>query len=135
MPSTISGCYAEIRKYETLSSSISEIIELLNSNDKNYENLMINLRENYLINSDVTPVYDKVNGLVDDVDKTSNYLKNTILPAISSEIKALYRRIAELEAAEEAERKKEEEEKNNKSNNTVKVSSSGSNSRSAVYIK
>ena len=42
MPSTISGCYAEIRKYEALSSSISSIISLLNSNDKNFENIKKN---------------------------------------------------------------------------------------------
>ena len=39
MPSTISGCYAEIRKYEALSSSISSLVSLLNSNEKNFGNL------------------------------------------------------------------------------------------------
>lgn len=108
MPSTISGCYAEIRKYEALSSSISSIISLLNSNDKNFENLKKSIQENYLVNNDVTPIYDKTNNLAVDVNKTSNYLKNTILPAISSAIKALYRRIAELEAEEEARRRRKE---------------------------
>ena len=37
MPSTISGCYAEIRKYEALSSSISSLVSLLNSNEKNFD--------------------------------------------------------------------------------------------------
>ncbi len=107
MPSTISGCYAEIRKYEALSSSISSLVSLLNSNEKNFGNLKKSLQENYLVNSDITPVYDMTNNLSVDVNKTSNYLKNTILPAISSAIRALYRRIAELEA--EAERRRQEE--------------------------
>ncbi len=108
MPSTISGCYAEIRKYEALSSSISSIISLLNSNDKNFENIKKTIQENYLVNNDVTPIYDKTNNLGVDVNKTSNYLKNTILPAISSAIRTLYRRIAELQAEEEAKRRRKE---------------------------
>lgn len=109
MPSTISGCYAEIRKYEALSSSISSLVSLLNSDEKNFGNLKKSLQENYLVNSDITPVYDKTNNLSVDVNKTSNYLKNTILPAIVSAIRALYRRIAELEAEAEAERRRQEE--------------------------
>lgn len=131
MPSTISGCYADIRKYEALSSSISSLISLLDSNDKNFVNLKKNIQENYLINGDVTPIYDKTNNLAVDVDKTSNYLKNTILPAISSAIKALYRKIAEIEAEEEAERKKQEETTKVNAN----VSSKGVKSNTTMYVK
>lgn len=131
MPSTISGCYADIRKYEALSSSISSLISLLDSNDKNFVNLKKNIQENYLINGDVTPIYDKTNNLAVDVDKTSNYLKNTILPAISSAIKALYRKIAEIEAKEEAERKKQEETTKANAN----VSSKGVKSNTTMYVK
>ena len=36
MPSTIPGCYADIRKYEALSSSISSLVSLLDSNEEKY---------------------------------------------------------------------------------------------------
>ena len=132
MPSTIPGCYADIRKYEALSSSISSLVSLLDSNDKDFENLKKNIQDNYLVNGDVTPVYDKTNNLAVDVDKTSNYLKNTILPAISFAIKALYRRIAEIEAEEEeAERRKQEEA----SKANTKTPSKGFKSNTTRYVK
>lgn len=101
MPSTIAGCYAEIRKYQILANGVSSVISQLKSCSSNYINLKKNIQENYLVNSDTTPVYDKVSSLESEANKTSNYLSKTILPAISAAIQALYRRIAELEEEEE----------------------------------
>lgn len=111
MPSTIAGCYAEIRKYQTLSSGVSSVISQLNSCNSNYVNLKKNIQENYLVNNDTTPVYDRVSKLETEAHKISNYLSNTILPAIAAAIQALYRRIAELE--EEERRRRAESEKAN----------------------
>lgn len=102
MPSSISGCYSQIRQFETLSSNISNIISLLNNTADNFDSLMDKLVEIYNVNGDVTPVHDLIKELDDDKSKTSNYLKNSVIPAINSAISALYRRIAELE--EEARR-------------------------------
>lgn len=112
MPSTIAGCYAEIKRYQVLSSGVSNVISQLKSCSSNYLNLKKNIQENYLVNNDTTPVYDKVSTLESEADKTSNYLSNTILPAVASAIQALYRRIAELEEEERRAREREEANKN-----------------------
>lgn len=106
MPSSISGCYAQIRQFETLSSNVSNIISLLNGTTDKFDSIMDKLTDIYNVNGDVTPVYDLLKDLDGDKSKTSNYLKNSVIPAINSAINALYRRIAELE--EEARRAAEE---------------------------
>lgn len=107
MPSSISGCYSQIRQFENLSRNISSIIDSLNNTDDKFKDIMDKLTDNYNVNGEVTPVYDLVKDLDDDKSKTSNYLKNSVIPAINSAIKALYRRIAQLE--EEARRAAERE--------------------------
>lgn len=106
MPSSISGCYAQIRQFEALSGNVSNIISLLNGTTDKFDSIMDKLTDIYNVNGDVTPVYDLLKDLDGDKSKTSNYLKNSVIPAINSAIRALYRRIAELE--EEARRAAEE---------------------------
>lgn len=112
MPSSISGCYAQIRQYQELSKDIANIISKINACADNFKKLDETLVDNYNINGNTTPVYDRLSDLDDETSKTSNYLNNTIIPAINSAINALYRRIRELEAEEEAARAAAEAKEN-----------------------
>lgn len=117
MPSSIAECYSQIRQYQELSKDIANIISKINACADNFKKLDETLVDNYNINGNTTPVYDRLSELDKEASKTSNYLNNTIIPAINSAISDLYRRIAELEAeaaaAAEAEAKAKAEAQGN----------------------
>lgn len=103
MPSTIPACYAQIRQFEALSKNIDSVVKSLNACDSKFSNLDRTLDANYNVNNDVTPVYHKLKDLDGDISEASNYLKNSVVPAINSAINALYRRIQEIREREERE--------------------------------
>lgn len=99
---TISDCYNKINQYQSLSKNINAIISKLDAFGDDSKDLIEKLEDNYLINNKNSLIYDRVSSLKSDTNKTSNYLQNTILPAISSEINRLYRLIRQLEAEAKA---------------------------------
>lgn len=105
---SIAECYNQIRKYEKLKQNIQKIIVSLNNFDDTSEKINHEIKESYLIDGNTTPVYSRSVSLKDQVNKTSNYLNNNVIPAIDRAINELYRLIARLEAeaaAAEAEAK------------------------------
>lgn len=95
---SIAGCYAMIRKYEKLKENIGQIISHLNNYTDSNNKIAHDIAVNYIVDGNSTPVQTRIKFLGEKTDKTSNYLKNSIIPAIDSEIRSLYRLIAQLEA-------------------------------------
>ena len=101
MAYTIWQCDYEIGKLNTALSQISYIRTYLSNYVTNVEQEASKLAAVYSVNGDATASADRLNKLCNDANETSNYLKNTIVPAINNTIYRLRRIREELEREEE----------------------------------
>lgn len=92
----------DIRRYNSIKSNLQTIINYLNSYNVDCDDLSKQIKNVYSINSDDSNLYDNVISIKEDVYKTSNYLKNTVIPSINNEIYSLNKKIAKLQAEEAA---------------------------------
>lgn len=70
-------------------------------------NVSENANNNYSINDDGSNIGETAKSLKESCAETSNYLKNTVIPAIDSKMEEIKN---EIERLEEEERRREEEE-------------------------
>lgn len=103
---TIAGCRALINQYQSLRNNVLNVSASIDSSSSSILNVYNRLRDAYNVNDDVTPITMRSYQLSVDTEKTSNYLKNTVVPEIDEEIARLRREIARLE--EEERRRREE---------------------------
>ena len=108
---SISYCYSKIRNYNNIKPNLQQIISLLQNSSNDINDIKFDIKNKYIINDEETPISNRINNLDEDIKKTSNYLKNTIIPGIDSAITGLYNRIERLEYEEEQRKIKEEKER------------------------
>ena len=94
--SSISQCQYNIQRYRTLKTKINSIISNLSFAITNTDDLNTEIKSKYQVNDNYTPVVTRTTNLKNNIKKTSNYLNNTIIPAIDSAISDLYKEIARL---------------------------------------
>lgn len=110
---TINGCYREISQYNALSEDLMLLIKSLEKSGNCCELVKKQIDDKYNVNGDITPLSHKTSELKEDINETSNYLKNYVLPEIEKKVIELKRQINYLEnqAKKKAEEKKKEIEK------------------------
>ncbi len=94
---SIAECRNNINNYNTLKSKVNSIITYLNNYNDKDDIVLTKLDQNYSINSENANIYGTLNNLSTDINKTSNYLKNTILPEIDNAIRNENNTIAAIE--------------------------------------
>ncbi len=109
--SSISQCRYEISRYNSLKSSINSVISSLSSASGSADDLSYEIKDKYKLNDNSTPIVDRTIELKENIENTSNFLSNKVIPAIDSAIYSLYREIERLEAEERARREAEEKAK------------------------
>lgn len=128
--SSISECNNNISMYNDMKSKVVSIINNLDYFNDNSSKLLFKVEQNYTLDSDNTAIYYRIKGLRTDVNKTSNYLKNTIIPGIDAAIAKERNTIADIEAqqraeaaakAAEAERQRKSSSSNSGTSNTKKT--------------
>lgn len=102
MAYTIWQCDYEIRKLNNALNQISYIRSYLSNYVSNVDNEVNRLASSYTVNGDATNTVTRLKNLRGNANETSNYLKNTIVPAINNAIYKL-RKIREELEREEAE--------------------------------
>lgn len=103
---TVQDCTDSINKYNALKDNIYAIINHLN-NATDYSYKAKNQLDGvYTINDYNTNLYSRTKSLAENIGSTSNYLKNTIIPAIDNAINGLNDQIV---AIQEEERRRAEE--------------------------
>lgn len=103
---TVQDCTNNINKYNALKDNIYVIINHLNNaNDYSFK-AKNQLDGVYTINDSNTNIYSRIKLLSENINSTSNYLKNTIIPAIDNAINGLNNQI---KAIQEEERRRAEE--------------------------
>ncbi len=85
---SIDECKRNIVSYGDMKDKVKAIITYLNTYDEIDDKVLLKINQNYIINNDNAIISDRIKDLSTDVNKTSNYLKNTILPAIDAAIKS-----------------------------------------------
>lgn len=103
----------DLQAYENLKANLNKTVENLNTAGNHAEKIGPTINSNYTVNRNPSNIGERANNLADDITGTSNYVRNTIIPAIDNkiqEIEAEIRRIEEEErrAREEAERRARE---------------------------
>ena len=101
---SIAQCKNNINSYGIMKDNIKAIIIYLNKSVDINANLLSKIDSLYEVDNNGSIIYDKVKELSNDVTKTSNYLNNTILPAIDIAIKKEYNTIADIESQQEQEK-------------------------------
>lgn len=95
---SIESCRYDIRRYNTIKANVQNIINYLNNYNNQCEDLAREIKKVYSVDNEDTNLYNSVNAIKNDVQKTSNYLKNTIIPSINNAVKELNRQISSLQA-------------------------------------
>lgn len=103
---SIDSCNSDIQKYRNIKTNIQSIINYLSAYNSDTDDLVRSINTSYQVDSDETCLVKSIELTQEDVQKTSNYLKNTIIPAIDNAINRLNNTIAQIrseqKAAEEA---------------------------------
>ena len=102
---TISDYQNDKLKYIRLKNNISTIISGLKGFNTNVSSLKTKIANNYTINDQNTPVYNRIVKLGINSNKIKEYLLKTIVPAIDVAIKKCDSEISKLKAAEQANNK------------------------------
>lgn len=76
----------DIKKYNNLKKNINFIIEKLRLSIDNMDSLNRQIVSKYNINDNGTPIINNIKKLKNDTEKTYNYLRKNIIPAIDLEI-------------------------------------------------
>lgn len=91
----------ELNRYYKLKGDVSNIASLLKNASDNYEEIAKEESETYIVDNDITPVYNDTMAQQKEIYKTSDYLENVIIPEIDSKINSLRQIISSLIAAAE----------------------------------
>ena len=105
-----SESYNNINNYKYMKDKVNAIITYLNSYNDINNKLLVTINQNYEVDYDNPVIYDRIKDLSSDVNKTSNYLKYTILPAIDTAIQAENNNIASIEQKEAQEKARRDAE-------------------------
>ncbi|MBQ6841576.1 MAG: hypothetical protein IJO63_05655 [Bacilli bacterium] len=95
----IEECDYDIRRYQSLRNRVKSIIVYLEKYDSKSEEFEKKINGAYLVDNEKTNISKRITDLKDDVHKTSNYLKYTIIPNIDECINRLRKTRQLLEAA------------------------------------
>ncbi len=106
--SAIDNCYRQIDKYNGLLNSLYSLIDYLSKSINPCMKIKDKLDKEYTINLNISPLSSDCLKLNDDINETSNYLKNVIIPEIE---KSIHRLKVEINALQEEERRKNTEAK------------------------
>ncbi len=103
----------ELQEYENLKANLNKTVENLGNASESAFKINPGVTANYTINKNPSAVGERADNLAKKISETSNYVRNTIIPAINTKqenIRAEIRRIEEEErrAREEAERRARE---------------------------
>ena len=99
--SSIEQCIRNIHRYYNLEEKVEAIIKKLDSAADDTSSLEFHIKNNYKVDGDGATVAIRTNDLKNELIETRNYLKNTILPSISSSIREEKREKARLEEEED----------------------------------
>lgn len=117
---SINSCYEDISKYNSMKSNLHNVVNSLNNSSNKVSPLANSITAVYNMNDNSTPIVQKCVGLHKDIVGTSNFITNTIIPAIDDAIRGKRQEIARIEAEnrrrEEEERRRREEAKRNAEN-------------------
>lgn len=91
----------DLKKYITLKNSVNEIIAYLDRTIPIYEDIGQKLSDIYLIDNDITSIYQQSIQIKNDIDETSKKLKNSIITKINAKINSLKNNISDLEENKE----------------------------------
>lgn len=91
---------SELNRYTKLREKILSIISLLEGSIKSYEEISKKNEDSYIIDDIVTPVFKKTTEQYEEINITSNNLKQNIIPKIDSKISWLKNQIYKLSISE-----------------------------------
>lgn len=100
---------SEKNQYSYLLRKVRDVVASINNFTTNTQDEVNILSNSYNVNNEDTEALTRLKKVKSDAQKTSNYLKNTVIPSIESNISSLERTIDRLE---EEEREKQLNEAN-----------------------
>lgn len=98
--SSISQCENDIRRYKVLKENINSVVEKLSLAVSNASTLNTELKNKYQVDDSNTPISNRVKDLKNNIENTSNFLKDKVISEIDGAINNLNREIARLEEEE-----------------------------------
>jgi hypothetical protein len=96
---TIEESRRNIYKYNDIINKLSVIIGNLEKYIEVNNKTLAKISQEYSVNDENPAIYKRIKLLSEDANKTSNYLKDTIIPAIRYAIRKEKNNISDLEAA------------------------------------
>ncbi len=98
----------ELSQYDTLKTKLNNCNNYLSKANSEIINIKSTVDANYQINDDGSIISEKADGLSKKTAETSNYLKNSVIPAIDAKQNQIREQIRQIEREEEEEREREE---------------------------
>lgn len=91
---------SEKNQYSYLLRKVRDVVASINNFTTNTQDEVNILSNSYNVNNEDTEALTRLKKVKSDAQKTSNYLKNTVIPSIESNISSLERTIDRLEEEE-----------------------------------
>ena len=91
---------SEKNQYSNLLRKVRDVVASINNFTTNTQDEVSILSNSYNVNNEDTEALTRLKKVKSDAQKTSNYLKNTVIPSIESNISSLERTIDRLEDEE-----------------------------------
>ena len=91
---------SEKNQYLNLLRKVRDVVASINNFTTNTQDEVNILSNSYNVNNEDTEALTRLKKVKSDAQKTSNYLKNTVIPSIESNISSLERTIDRLEEEE-----------------------------------
>ena len=91
---------SEKNQYSNLLRKVRDVVASINNFTTNTQDEVSILSNSYNVNNEDTEALTRLKKVKSDAQKTSNYLKNTVIPSIESNISSLERTIDRLEEEE-----------------------------------
>lgn len=100
----------ELVEYDRLKTKLAVVVGSLNKGGNDVNNIKPTIENHYSVNESGNTAGIRAKNLADNILETSNYVKNTIFPAIDEKIEEIKREIKRIEE-EEARRAREAAER------------------------
>lgn len=95
----------DLTRYEYLKNNLGTVVTELNSANDSIGKIKTTIDDNYSINDSGNKTGERAKKLYNNVSETSNYVKNTIIPAINKKMEEIRKEIERIEEEEEARRR------------------------------
>lgn len=90
----------ELQEYATLKDNLLATASNLQNANSNVNKLGPIITDNYTIDKRPSLVRERIDKMAEDISETSNYIRNTIIPAIDEKMEDIYEEINRLEEEE-----------------------------------